>query len=185
MDYAISRPSDQEWVRTRTLAEYGRAIVDLTSQLGLQRSRARLWRYPPGASGRPHIEREQEEVFVVLEGTLTLVLGNPACREVLPVGTVAAVRPGTPIHVRNRRRWRSHLSRVWSAPGRRRCRRAASARPEKLRRLAPAAGELVQIPVGRAEVNPLPATVAVDVANDGDTSSLEFSPSRVNVIDLE
>lgn len=101
MSYAISRPADREWVRTRTLAEYGRAIVDLTAQLGLERSRARLWRYPPGACGRPHREREQEEVFVVLEGTLTLVLGDPACRETLPVGTAAAVRPGTPIHVRN------------------------------------------------------------------------------------
>jgi uncharacterized cupin superfamily protein len=101
VDYAISRPSDREWVRTRTLAEYGRSIVDLTGQLGLERSRARLWRYPPGARGRPHVEQEQEEVFVVLEGTLTLLLGDPGSREVLPVGTVAAVRPGTPIHVRN------------------------------------------------------------------------------------
>ena len=43
----------------------------------------------------------QEEIFVVLEGTLTLVLGDPPTRETLPAGSVAAVPPGTAIHVRN------------------------------------------------------------------------------------
>jgi quercetin dioxygenase-like cupin family protein len=99
--YAISRPADQEWVATRTRAEHGRTIVDLTNQLGLEKSRARLWRYPPGASGVPHVEREQEEVFVVLDGTLTLLLGDPPVGEQLPPGSVAAVKPGTPIRVRN------------------------------------------------------------------------------------
>jgi uncharacterized cupin superfamily protein len=47
------------------------------------------------------VEREQEEVFVVLDGTLTLMLGDPAQREVLPAGSVAAIQPGTPVHVRN------------------------------------------------------------------------------------
>ena len=75
--------------------------MDLTSGLELEQSRARLWRYPPGASGKPHVEREQEEVFVVLEGTLTLMLGEPTRRELLPTGSIAAVKPGTHIHVRN------------------------------------------------------------------------------------
>jgi uncharacterized cupin superfamily protein len=95
------QPAESDWVTTRTLPEYGRRYVDLTSRLGLAESRARLWRYPAGAAGVPHLEREQEEVFVVLEGTLTLLLGDPATRETLPVGAVAAVSPGTPIHVRN------------------------------------------------------------------------------------
>jgi hypothetical protein len=56
------------WVATRTRAEEGRTYVDLTAQLRLEQSRARLWRYPPGV---------REELFVVLEGTLTLVLGDP------------------------------------------------------------------------------------------------------------
>jgi quercetin dioxygenase-like cupin family protein len=94
-------PAEGDWVVTRTLPEYGRSYVDLTSRLGLVESRARLWRYPPGAAGVPHSEREQEEVFVVLEGTLTLLLGDPAARETMPAGAVAAVAPGTPIHVRN------------------------------------------------------------------------------------
>ena len=94
-------PAESDWVTTRTLPEHGRQYVDLTSRLGLAESRARLWRYPAGAVGKPHVEREQEEVFVVLEGTLTLLLGDPATRESLPAGAVAAVAPGTPIHVRN------------------------------------------------------------------------------------
>lgn len=99
--YAISRPDEREWVATRTRAELGRTIVDLTTELRLEMSRARLWRYPPGASGVRHLEREQEEVFVVLDGTLTLALGEPPTPETLPAGSVAAVQPGTPIHVRN------------------------------------------------------------------------------------
>jgi len=37
------------------------------------------------------VEREQEEGFVVLERTLTLMLGHTARGEVLPRGSVAAV----------------------------------------------------------------------------------------------
>lgn len=99
--YTVSRPDDRAWVATRTRAELGRSIVDLTTLLGLEKSRARLWRYPPGASGTPHIEREQEEVFVVLAGELTLALGEPPTTEVLPSGSVAAVTPGTAIRLRN------------------------------------------------------------------------------------
>jgi quercetin dioxygenase-like cupin family protein len=99
--YAINRPADRAWTPTRTRAEHGRAIVDLTAELRMERSRARLWRYPTDASGVPHVEREQEEVFVVLNGTLTLMLGDPAQREVLPAGSIAAIQPGTPVHVRN------------------------------------------------------------------------------------
>ncbi len=100
-EYAISRPDERDWILTRTRADQGRAIVDLTAALGLERSRARLWRYPVGASGVPHVEREQEEVFVVLLGTLTLALGDPPTHETLPAGSVAAVKPGTAIRVRN------------------------------------------------------------------------------------
>jgi uncharacterized cupin superfamily protein len=99
--HARITPSAADWVATRTLAEYGRTYVDLTTRLGLEQSRARLWRYPVGASGVPHVEHEQEEVFVVLDGTLTLLLGDPAASETLPAGGVAAVAPGTAIHVRN------------------------------------------------------------------------------------
>src|SRR6185312_6390892 len=42
----------------------------------MTRSRANLFRYPPGAVGRRHIDPVQEEVFVVLDGTLTIHMGE-------------------------------------------------------------------------------------------------------------
>ncbi len=42
----------------------------------MTRSRANLYRYPPGAVGRRHIDPIQEEVFVVLDGTLTIHMGE-------------------------------------------------------------------------------------------------------------
>jgi uncharacterized cupin superfamily protein len=57
-----------------------RLSADLTSALGLRESRARLWRYPPRTRGRRHRDLAQEEVFVVVAGTLTMLLGDPAER---------------------------------------------------------------------------------------------------------
>jgi uncharacterized cupin superfamily protein len=51
--------------------------------------RANIWRLPPGVRGGRHIEHVQEEMFVVLEGTATLLLGDPPERVVLPPGSVA------------------------------------------------------------------------------------------------
>ena len=78
-----------------------RLAADLTSALSLRRSRARLWRYPPRTRGRRHLERVQEEVFVVVAGTLTMVLGDPPERIELPPESVVAVEPGTPLQLRN------------------------------------------------------------------------------------
>src|SRR3954469_24874168 len=78
-----------------------RQATDLSTSAGLQQSRARIWRYPPGARGRRHADHAQEEVFVVLEGTLTMHLGDPPERvEVAPHGVVA-VEPGTALQLRN------------------------------------------------------------------------------------
>jgi mannose-6-phosphate isomerase-like protein (cupin superfamily) len=63
--------------------------------------RANVWRYPPGVRGRRHAEGVQEEVFVVLEGALTMLLGDPPDRVELPASSVAVVQPGTPLQVRN------------------------------------------------------------------------------------
>jgi len=76
-------------------------MADLTPAAALTQSRARLWRLPPRSRGRRHAERAQEEVFVVLEGTLTLLLGDPPERFDLPAGSVAAAQPGTGIQMRN------------------------------------------------------------------------------------
>ena len=67
----------------------------------LTRSRANLWRYPPGARGKRHADRVQEEVFVVLDGTLTVDLGEPPERHELERGSVLVVQPGTILQLRN------------------------------------------------------------------------------------
>jgi len=43
----------------------------------------------------------QEEVFVVVSGTLTMLLGDPPERFDLPPTSVVAVEPGTPLQARN------------------------------------------------------------------------------------
>ena len=60
-----------------------------------------MWRLPPGARGRRHVERAQEEVFVVLAGTLTMLLGDPPERLDLRPASVVSVEPGTGIQMRN------------------------------------------------------------------------------------
>jgi quercetin dioxygenase-like cupin family protein len=71
---------------------------------GLTQSRANLFRYPPGAIGRRHIDPIQEEVFVVLDGTLTVHLGEGDTpeRHELATGSVLVVRPGTALQLSNR-----------------------------------------------------------------------------------
>ena len=79
----------------------GRKLADLTTALDLKQSRARLWRYPPHTTGRRHADKAQEEVFVVLSGSLTMLLGESAERIDVAAGGVVAVDPGTPLQVRN------------------------------------------------------------------------------------
>jgi quercetin dioxygenase-like cupin family protein len=78
-----------------------RLASDLSTAAELQHSRARLWRYPPGTRGRRHADRAQEEVFVVLSGTLTMHLGDPPERVELVPESVVAVGPGTALQLRN------------------------------------------------------------------------------------
>jgi quercetin dioxygenase-like cupin family protein len=103
MGYHVVR--DHEWEeRTPTPGREGdpvRHASDLTTSAGLTQSRARLWRYPPGARGRRHADKVQEEVFVVLQGTLTMHLGDPAERVELPPQSVVSVEPGTALQLRN------------------------------------------------------------------------------------
>ena len=80
-----------------------RSLADVTTAAGLEQTRARFWRYPPGAYGRPHnhAENGQEEVFVVLEGTLTMLLDGGAERVELPPQSVIKVDPETERQLRN------------------------------------------------------------------------------------
>jgi len=92
-----------------------RLAASLTEALALESSRATVWRYPPGARGRRHREGAQEEVFAVLEGSVTLAIGDPA--ELVRVDAVgfARVAAGTEVQVRNESDADALLV-VWGAP---------------------------------------------------------------------
>ena len=76
-----------------------RGIVRLSD--AMQNMRANIWRMPPGVRGRRHREVVQEEVFVVLAGTATLRLGDPAEPVELSQGSVAVVEPQTAVQLAN------------------------------------------------------------------------------------
>lgn len=67
----------------------------------LSQSRANIWRYPSGARGKRHLDHGQEEVFVVLAGTLTVDLGEPPERHEVPHGGLLVVERGTILQLRN------------------------------------------------------------------------------------
>ena len=102
MGYHIARGDEHRYdERPNVEGEAARLAADITDAAQLQQSRARVWRYPPQTRGRRHADHAQEEVFVVLSGTLTMLLGDPPERFDLPPTSVVAVEPMTPLQVRN------------------------------------------------------------------------------------
>jgi mannose-6-phosphate isomerase-like protein (cupin superfamily) len=100
MSYTIFHAAELDWQPRR---EGDPRLAAELSQ-AMTRSRANLFRYPPGAIGRRHSDPVQEEVFVVLDGTLTIHMGegdDPARHE-LERGSVLVVQPGTPLQLSNR-----------------------------------------------------------------------------------
>ena len=102
MGYRVAEISSLEWAeRPPKPGEGARLAGDITTAAGLQQSRARLWRYPPHSTGRRHRDHAQEEVFVVISGTLTMLLGDDGERVDVGPGSVVAVDPMTPLQMRN------------------------------------------------------------------------------------
>jgi mannose-6-phosphate isomerase-like protein (cupin superfamily) len=97
MSYSILRPAELEFVDRGDGS--GRSLAPVTDRLA--NTAAKFWRYPPGSRGPRHAEHLQEEIFVVLQGTLTIDLGEPPERYRLPPGSVCAVQPRTPLQLRN------------------------------------------------------------------------------------
>jgi mannose-6-phosphate isomerase-like protein (cupin superfamily) len=97
MPYAILRQDELEWAPRGD--DDPRSVARLSD--ALTQSRANLWRYPPGARGKRHADHAQEEVFVVLEGTLTVDLGEPPERHEVARGGVLVVQTGTALQLRN------------------------------------------------------------------------------------
>jgi mannose-6-phosphate isomerase-like protein (cupin superfamily) len=97
MGFTIFRQDAVEWIPRDD--DSGRTVARLSDSMAS--SRANIWRYPPGARGKRHADKAQEEVFVVLEGTLTVDLGEPPERHELERGSVLVVQPGTILQLRN------------------------------------------------------------------------------------
>ena len=100
MAYTIFHARELEWHPRR---EGDPRLVSELSE-SMTSSRANLFRYPPGAIGRRHIDPVQEEVFVVLDGTLTIHMGegDDPERHELERGSVLVVQPGTALQLSNR-----------------------------------------------------------------------------------
>jgi uncharacterized cupin superfamily protein len=102
LSHSIIQPGDLPFVeRPYRPQDEPRHVASLTEALGLENARASVWRYPPGARGRRHREGAQEEVFAVLEGTITLALGEPPETVEIAAGGFARVGTDTEIQVRN------------------------------------------------------------------------------------
>lgn len=103
MPFSVVQQNDQlEWItRPHDPGEPARHVAELSERLNLGHTRTNLWRYEPGAKGRRHREREHEETFVVLAGTLSIYLGDPPERLDVPAGGIVHVEPGTPLQSAN------------------------------------------------------------------------------------
>ena len=97
MDYTVFQ--SDEMVFEPRAEDDPRQVARLSDSM--TRSRANVWRYPPGTRGRRHADTVQEEVFIVLEGTLTVDLGDPPQRHEVGKGGAVVVQPGTVLQLRN------------------------------------------------------------------------------------
>jgi uncharacterized cupin superfamily protein len=88
MDFTPPSQGDQ----TRRLQRLSNALTT---------TRANVWLMPPGSRGRRHRETDQEEMFVALEGTMMLFLGEPPEMVKSPPGSVVVVPVGSPVQLVN------------------------------------------------------------------------------------
>jgi mannose-6-phosphate isomerase-like protein (cupin superfamily) len=102
MGFRVVAPDSWSWItRPHEPGEPARHVAELSEGAGFAHTRANVWRYEPGAKGRRHRHPHQEETFVVLDGSLTMYLGEaPERRDVGPGGLIH-VDAGTPLQVVN------------------------------------------------------------------------------------
>jgi mannose-6-phosphate isomerase-like protein (cupin superfamily) len=100
--FRVIRPDDFKWTtREHAPEEPPRHVAELSELAGFARTRANVWRYEPGAKGRRHQHRFQEETFVVLAGVLSMYVGEPPERQDVPTGGLIYVEPGTALQTVN------------------------------------------------------------------------------------
>jgi mannose-6-phosphate isomerase-like protein (cupin superfamily) len=103
MGYHVAEGSQLEWEERPAVVEGHppRRSANVSKVAALTQSFGRVWRYPPGTRGKRHADKVQEEVFVVVSGSLTMLLGEPPERVDVGPLSVVSVEPGTPLQVRN------------------------------------------------------------------------------------
>jgi quercetin dioxygenase-like cupin family protein len=102
MGFDVVHAGELSWEDRETVdSAVPRRQAPVTEPAQLSQSRARMWRYPAHTRGRRHVDPDQEEVFVPLHGTLTLLLEDPPQRVDVEPGGVVAVHSGTPLQARN------------------------------------------------------------------------------------
>lgn len=100
--FRVVQPAAFDWItRPHEPGEAARHVAELSGAAGFAHTRANVWRYEPGAKGRRHRHRSQEETFVVLAGTLSMYIGDPPERQDIPTGGLIHVEPGTPLQAAN------------------------------------------------------------------------------------
>jgi len=90
MSYRILTTDEAHW---RPSNQMGIANTNLAAQLEAQLVGARLWRLAPGQASTRHRYREQEEIYVLLEGTGRMRVDD----DLLTIGRLDAVlvEPGS------------------------------------------------------------------------------------------
>jgi quercetin dioxygenase-like cupin family protein len=102
MAFRALSPDQFQWItRPHEEGEPARHVAELSEVAGFAHTRANVWRYEPGAKGKRHRHPQQEETFVVLEGALTMYLGEPPERVDVPRGGVIHVNATTPLQTVN------------------------------------------------------------------------------------
>ncbi len=102
MSYDVIHASSLDWEdRPGHEGEEPRKAATITDAARMEKSRARMWRYPAHTRGRRHRDPDQEEVFVPIVGTLTMLLGEPPERVDVEPGGVIVVHVGAAMQARN------------------------------------------------------------------------------------
>jgi quercetin dioxygenase-like cupin family protein len=97
-DYHVFRRGQMEFTPSST-GDQTRGLQRLSPALTAMR--ANVWLMPAGSRGRRHRETDQEELFVALEGTAMLLLGEPPEKVEVPAGSVVVLPVGTPVQLVN------------------------------------------------------------------------------------
>jgi quercetin dioxygenase-like cupin family protein len=102
MPYDVAHADSLPWEERPSMFDQApRSQAAITDAANMTESRARMWRYPAHTRGRRHKDPDQEEVFVPIHGTLTVLLEDPPKRVDVEPGGVIVVHQGTPMQLRN------------------------------------------------------------------------------------